>query len=110
MWVRHGTSLEAAINLGNKIALGQIDSAIASGVDTSSDVPIELSEKFSRRLAQMSRARTMIDRVKLLGDLSAGDIIPKLPGVKENRTGLTMGQHCELTAQEWKIQEKIKIN
>tara|TARA_B100000925_G_scaffold290522_1_gene275944 strand:+ start:4034 stop:5308 length:1275 start_codon:yes stop_codon:yes gene_type:complete len=98
-----GTSLEAAINLGNKIALGQIDSAIASGVDTSSDVPIELSEKFSRRLAQMSRARTMIDRVKLLSDLSAGDIIPKLPGVKENRTGLTMGQHCELMAQEWKV-------
>ena len=45
----------------------------------------------------------MIDRVKLLSDLSAGDIIPKLPGVKENRTGLTMGQHCELMAQEWKL-------
>ena len=98
-----GTSLEAAILLGNKIALGQIDSAIASGVDSSSDVPIELSENLSRRLAQMSRARTMMDKVKLMSELSFGDVIPKLPGVKENRTGLTMGQHCELMAQEWKL-------
>jgi acetyl-CoA C-acetyltransferase len=98
-----GTSLEAAVNLGNKIALGQIDSAIASGVDSSSDVPIELSEKFSRNLAQMSRARNMIDRAKLFKNLSIGDIVPKLPGVKENRTGLTMGEHCELMAQEWKL-------
>ncbi len=35
-----GTSLEAAILLGNKIALGQIDCAIAAGVDTVSDPPV----------------------------------------------------------------------
>lgn len=34
-----GTGLEAAILLANKIALGQIDSAIACGVDTTSDAP-----------------------------------------------------------------------
>ena len=35
-----GTSLEAAIVIGNKIALGQIDAGIAGGVDTVSDPPI----------------------------------------------------------------------
>jgi acetyl-CoA C-acetyltransferase len=34
-----GTSLETAIVLGLKIAAGQIDSAIAAGVDTASDAP-----------------------------------------------------------------------
>ena len=54
-----GTSLEAAVDLGNKIALGQIDSAIAAGVDTSSDVPIELKDRFSQKLVQLSKCRTM---------------------------------------------------
>ena len=54
-----GTSLEAAVNLGNKIALGQIDSAIAAGVDTSSDVPIELKDRFSQKLVQLSKCRTI---------------------------------------------------
>ena len=35
-----GTSLEAAILIGNKIALGQIDAGLAGGVDTISDPPV----------------------------------------------------------------------
>jgi len=35
-----GTSLEAAIVVANKIALGQIDAGIAGGVDTASDPPV----------------------------------------------------------------------
>ena len=98
-----GTSLEAAYNLANKIALGEIESAIAAGTDTSSDVPIELSGKLSQRLVQMTKSKTVIDRAKHFAGLTFGDVIPKLPSVIEGRTGLTMGQHCELMAQEWKL-------
>ena len=35
-----GTSLEAAITIGNKIAVGQIEAGIAGGTDTISDTPI----------------------------------------------------------------------
>ena len=101
-----GTSLEAASNLANKIALGQIDSAIAAGTDTSSDVPIELSEKLSQRLVQMTKSKTVIDRAKNFAGLTFGDVIPKLPSVIEGRTGLSMGQHCELMAQEWNLNQK----
>jgi acetyl-CoA C-acetyltransferase len=45
-----GTSLEAAILLGNKIALGQIDSAIAAGVDTVSDPPVVYPKAFQQLL------------------------------------------------------------
>src|SRR5437660_12468277 len=39
-----GTGLEATILTANKIALGQIDCAIAGGVDTTSDAPIAINE------------------------------------------------------------------
>ena len=38
-----GTGLETTIHVANKIALGQIESGIAGGVDTTSDAPIELT-------------------------------------------------------------------
>src|SRR5205809_5043513 len=40
-----GTGLEAVTLVANKIALGQIDSAIAGGVDTTSDAPVAVNEK-----------------------------------------------------------------
>ncbi|MEQ1653758.1 MAG: acetyl-CoA C-acyltransferase, partial [Hyphomicrobium sp.] len=45
-----GTSLQAAMMSGAKIACGEIDSAIAVGSDTTSDAPIVFSKKFSKRL------------------------------------------------------------
>src|SRR6202049_1559517 len=53
-----GTSLEAAILLGNKIALGQIDCAIAAGVDSVSDPPVAYPKSFQQRLLQSFRGKT----------------------------------------------------
>src|ERR1700738_4763656 len=53
-----GTSLEAAILLGNKIALGQIDSAIAAGVDTVSDPPVVFPRSFQQLLLESFRGKT----------------------------------------------------
>src|SRR5439155_23419070 len=39
-----GTGLEAAILVGNKIALGQIDVGIAGGVDSASDAPLAVND------------------------------------------------------------------
>lgn len=98
-----GTSLEAAAILASKIALGQIESGIAGGSDTSSDVPIELSDSFSQKLVLMSKQRSILDRVKSFQGLSLGDLVPKLPAINEPRTKMSMGQHCEKMAQEWKL-------
>ena len=43
-----GTSLEAAIMIANKIALGQIESGIAGGTDTVSDAPIVYNDDYRR--------------------------------------------------------------
>src|ERR1700688_5154506 len=58
-----GTSLEAAILLGNKIALGQIDCAIAAGVDTVSDPPVAYPKSFQQGLLRSYRAPTLSERV-----------------------------------------------
>jgi acetyl-CoA C-acetyltransferase len=98
-----GTSLEAAIGIANKIKLGQIDSGIAGGFDSMSDVPIAFSKEFSKIIVAFGRAKTLPERLKILTQLKPADFKPKLPAVVEPRNGKSMGEHCELMAQEWKL-------
>ncbi|MEU4449681.1 acetyl-CoA C-acetyltransferase [Nocardioides sp. NPDC023903] len=98
-----GTGLQAATYIANKIALGQIDSGIAGGTDTTSDAPIALGEKLRKVLLEANRAKTNIDRVKAFAKLRPADVIPNIPANVEPRTKLSMGEHAALTAQEWGI-------
>ncbi len=98
-----GTSLQAALGIAGKIASGQIESGIAAGSDTTSDAPIVFSKKFARRLTDVSRQKTTLDKVKVFQGFSPRELAPQPPSVSEPRTGLNMGQHCELMAQDWRI-------
>ena len=98
-----GTSLQAALGSAAKIAIGQIDSAIATGSDTVSDPPIELKRSFAKRLAKFSTEKTLTGKASSLSGFSLGDISISPPANAEPRTGLSMGQHCELMAKEWQI-------
>jgi acetyl-CoA C-acetyltransferase len=98
-----GTGLEAAILVANKIALGQIDVGIAGGTDTTSDAPIGVSEGLRKVLLALNRAKTPRERLLALSDLRPQHIVPNIPSNSEPRTGLSMGDHCELMAKEWKI-------
>ena len=98
-----GTSLEAAILVGNKIALGQIDSGIAGGIDSNSDIAITFKRSFANKMLRFSRAKSLPDKLKLLAEMRPGDFKPMTPMVKEPRTGLSMGESCELMAKNWKV-------
>jgi acetyl-CoA C-acetyltransferase len=98
-----GTSLQAAMLSGAKIAAGQIESAIACGSDTTSDVPIVFSRRFAKRLINLSRARDLKGRLGALKGMSLGELKPLPPSPQAPRTGLSMGEHCELMAKEWRI-------
>ncbi len=98
-----GTSLQAAMGSAAKIATGQIESAIACGSDTTSDAPIVFSKKFSKRLVSLGMQKTPLDKLKVFKGLSPAELAPQPPTVAEPRTGLSMGQHAELMAQEWHI-------
>jgi acetyl-CoA C-acetyltransferase len=103
-----GTSLETAIVLGLKIATGQIDSAIAAGVDTASDAPIGVSEGLRKIMLKSARGRSFGERVAPWLGLRPVHFKPNLPAVAEPRTGLSMGQSCELMAQRWKISREAQ--
>lgn len=101
-----GTSVEAAIMIANKIALGQIDSGIAGGVDTTSDAPIVYKDAFRRILLDVNAARSFKDRLTPWFRLRPSMFIPEFPAVTEPRTGMSMGQSTELTAREWDVQRE----
>jgi acetyl-CoA C-acetyltransferase len=99
-----GTSLDTIIHIGNKIALGQIDSGIGGGSDTTSEVPIVYGKKLRARLLAANRAKTTQDKIKaLVSGFKLGELKPEFPGVAEPRTGKSMGDHCEDMAKEWNI-------
>jgi acetyl-CoA C-acetyltransferase len=99
-----GTSLDAAITAANRIAAGQYQAAIAGGSDSTSDVPLTLSNALQKRLLRMNRARTPVEKLKAaVSGFSFSELKPNFPGVAEPRTGKSMGEHCELMAREWGI-------
>lgn len=103
-----GTSLQAAMMAAAKIASGQIDCAIAAGSDTTSDVPVSFGKRFARRLVQLSRARSMGQRLGAFKGFRPRELKPEPPSVNEPRTLLSMGQHCELMAQHWGISREAQ--
>ena len=98
-----GTSLQSALGSAAKIATGEIDCAIAVGSDTTSDAPIVVSKKLAQRLTKAAQQKTTLDKLKVFQGFSPGELAPQAPSVAEPRTGLTMGEHCELMAQVWDI-------
>jgi acetyl-CoA C-acetyltransferase len=98
-----GTGLQAAIQVANKIALGQIEVGIAGGADTTSDAPVAISDKLRKKLMRVNAARDTASRLKALGAIRPGDIGIEIPQNGEPRTRLSMGEHAALTALEWQI-------
>ncbi|HCF6611993.1 TPA: acetyl-CoA C-acetyltransferase [Pseudomonas aeruginosa] len=98
-----GTGLEAAILVANKIALGQIDSGIAGGVDTTSDAPVGVNEGLRKILLEANRGKSNLDKLKSLLKIRPRHVVPAIPRNGEPRTGLSMGESCELMAQTWQI-------
>jgi acetyl-CoA C-acetyltransferase len=98
-----GTGLQAINYIANKIRLGQLESGIGGGADTTSDAPIAIGEKLRKKLIQLNSAKTMQQRLGILASLRPGDIGLAIPSNGEPRTKLSMGEHAALTAVEWQI-------
>jgi len=97
------TGLQAALAVAGKIALGTIDWGIAGGVDTTSDAPLALNEDLRRILMEANRTKSVPGRLRLLGHLRPGQIVPEIPRNAEPRTGLSMGEHQALTTERFGI-------
>ena len=97
------TGLQASLAVGSKIALVRIDWGIAGGVDTTSDAPIGVNEDLRRVLLKANRTKGVGGRIKLLGHLRPGQIVPEIPRNAEPRTGMSMGEHQAITTERFGI-------
>jgi acetyl-CoA C-acetyltransferase len=100
------TGIEAAVYIGNKIAMGQIEVGIAGGVDSVSSVPIVLSEPLRKILLEARRAKTVSEKIGKFLKIKFKDLTPVAPGIDEPRSGLSMGGHTEITANYYGISRK----
>ena len=99
-----GTSLDNAILIASRIALGQIEAGIAGGADSTSDLPLGYSPRLRKRLLAIARARGWQDKLAAATrGFSLRELKPFFPTVAEPRTGLSMGEHCEKMARQWRI-------
>jgi acetyl-CoA C-acetyltransferase len=101
-----GTSLEAAILIGLKIANGLIDSGVGAGADSISDAPIVYPRSYQKLLVASATGRSLGQKLKPWLGLRPRHFKPLAPGVTEPRTNLSMGESCELMAKEWQISRK----
>ena len=102
------TGIETIVGLANKIRLGQIDSAIAGGVDSASDAPIVVSEPLRRALLDLSRAKSVGAKLSALARIRPTHLAPSAPTTAEPRTGLSMGEHQALTTAAWGISREAQ--
>lgn len=101
-----GTSIEAAIHIANKIALGQIEAGIAGGTDSVSDAPIVYPDGYRSVLLSSYRGRSILQKIVPWFGLRPSHFKPELPGVTEPRTGLSMGESAEITAKLFAVERE----
>ncbi len=108
------TSLHAMVDVADGIRAGRMSLGIAGGVESMSTVPILFGKEASSIFLQAGMARTPGDRLKAMAKLRFRHFKPKVLSFKEPSTGLTMGQHAEITVQKWDIgqpdQDRIAFN
>ncbi|WP_413287756.1 acetyl-CoA C-acetyltransferase [Bdellovibrio sp. HCB337] len=103
-----GTSLDASLQLALKIGAGQIETGIAGGFDTNSDLPILFPRSFAKKILNLRDAKGFGGKLGSALSFGPNDWKPQFPRVEEARTGLSMGEHCELMVKEWKISREAQ--
>lgn len=98
-----GTSLAAATHAAGQILAGDTHLALCGGVDSMSNVQIGLTPGLSRTIRRTTAAKGIGPALRQLRRLRWKDVRLSIPAVKERTTGLSMGQHAEISAKEWDI-------
>ncbi len=96
-----GTS--AIISIHDAIVAGRTTVGIAGGVESVSNPPVLFNKQASRAFLDARAAKTTGARIRSLLKLRPWDFKPWSYGVEEPSTGLSMGEHTEITVKEWKI-------
>ena len=94
------TSYQSTVNIAEAIMAGTIDTGLAGGADSSSRVPITVSQRLAEALMAATKARSIGERMQAFAGLRPRDLAPVPPAIKEFSTGLSMGDSAEKMAKE----------
>jgi acetyl-CoA acetyltransferase family protein len=97
------TGISAIESVADSISRGRAQVGIAGGVESMSNPSVLWSRRATRAFSDLRRVRSLAQRLSVLARLRPRDLIPRAPGVTEPSTGLSMGEHTELTVKEWQI-------
>jgi acetyl-CoA acyltransferase len=94
------TSYQSTVNVAEAIMAGVIDTGLAGGADSASNVPITVSKRLAEALVAATMARSIGERMQAFAGLRPRDLAPVPPAIKEFSTGLSMGDSAEKMAKE----------
>ncbi len=94
------TSYQSTVNVAQAIMTGAIDTGVAGGADSASNVPITVTKRLAEALMEATKARSVGERLQAFRGLRPRDFAPQPPAIKEFSTGLSMGESAEKMAKE----------
>jgi acetyl-CoA acyltransferase len=94
------TSYQSTVNVAEAIMAGAIDTGVAGGADSTSNVPITVSKRLAEALMAATKARSIGERMQAFAGIRPRDLAPVPPAIKEFSTGLSMGDSAEKMAKE----------
>jgi acetyl-CoA C-acetyltransferase len=95
------TSMIGAIEAAGMINGTNRNLALVGGVESLSRIQLGLGQSLSDWIRKLQQARSLGQKVSHVSDLKLGDIKLYIPSVSNRTTGLSMGEHTEITAKEW---------
>ncbi|UCC73227.1 MAG: acetyl-CoA C-acyltransferase [Gemmatimonadota bacterium] len=95
------TSLAAATHAAAQMKAGRIDLALCGGSEAMSQTQVGLTRGMSQAIRRLAQAKGAGAALKALGKVRPRDLKLRAPSVRERTSGLTMGDHAEITAKEW---------
>ncbi len=107
------SGLVAISFIADGIRAGRIENGLAGGSESMSRPTLTLKPEAEKFFIGLSRAKGFGQMAKMALNYRPSFAFPVPPSPKEPSTGLTMGQHCELTTKELQIsreaQDKIAL-
>ena len=97
------TSMMGTIEAAGMIDGDSYNLALVGGVDSLSRVQIGLGQRLSDWLRKFQQARSLGQKIDQVTHVQLQDIRLFIPAIVNRTTGLSMGEHTEITAKEWQI-------
>ncbi|MCF6319632.1 MAG: acetyl-CoA C-acyltransferase [Proteobacteria bacterium] len=93
----------AITNTVEAIQAGVMKTAVAGGVESTSDAPVRISDKLKAVLLKAQKARGAKDYWSILKQFKFKDLVPVAPAIAEFSTGETMGQDADRLAARFGV-------